>query len=72
MMGKPIIAGTRITIELLLRQLGQGLTVDEILENYPHLTKDDISAVMLYAANLAKEEYVYPLDFKHEKIKAFA
>ena len=42
MLGKPVIKGTRITVELLLRQLAQGLTVQEILKNYPHLKTEDV------------------------------
>ena len=52
MLGKPVIKGTRITVELLLRQLAQGLTVQEILKNYPHLKTEDIFAAIEYA-NLA-------------------
>nr|NIT55163.1 DUF433 domain-containing protein [Fodinibius sp.]NIV10123.1 DUF433 domain-containing protein [Fodinibius sp.]NIY23747.1 DUF433 domain-containing protein [Fodinibius sp.] len=44
MLGKPVIKGTRITVELILRKLSQGLTVEEILDGYPHLTKEDILA----------------------------
>lgn len=46
MVGKPIIKGTRITIELVLRLLAEGMAVKEILENYPHLHKKDIQAVL--------------------------
>lgn len=46
MAGKPVIRGTRITVDLILRQLAQGLTVKEILENYPHLKKQDIQAAI--------------------------
>ena len=61
MVGKPVIKGTRITVELLLRQLAQGIAVEEILENYPHLTKKDIYAAVNYAAMLMGEERMYPL-----------
>ncbi len=50
MLGKPIIKGTRITIELLLRKLAEGYTMDELLTDYPHLTKEDILAAMEYAS----------------------
>ena len=62
MLGKPVIKGTRITVELLLRQLRQGLGIEEILGNYPQLTQDDIWAVLDYAADLVKDELVYPLN----------
>ena len=51
MLGKPIIRGTRITVELLLRKLGEGATEADILESYPHLTRDDIRAALAYAAD---------------------
>lgn len=49
MVGKPVIKGTRITVELILRLLAQGQMVNDILENYPHLKKDDILAAIEYA-----------------------
>ncbi len=58
MTGKPVIKGTRITVELVLRLLSQGFSTEEILKDYPHLTKDDIAAVLLYAAKIAGEEEV--------------
>jgi uncharacterized protein (DUF433 family) len=59
--GKPIVKGTRITVEQVLKLLAQGLSSTEIVKDYPHLTKDDISAVLLYAAKIAGEEEVYPV-----------
>ena len=64
MAGKPILKGTRITVELVLRLLAQGRSYEEILKDYPHLTKDDISAVLLYAAKVAGEEEIYPITVK--------
>jgi len=61
MVGKPVIRGTRITVELLLRLLAQGLTFKEILEEYPHLTREDIAAALLYAAKVTGREEVYPV-----------
>jgi uncharacterized protein (DUF433 family) len=61
MAGKPILKGTRITVELVLRLLAQGLSCEEILKDYPHLTKEDIRAVLLYAAKVAGEEEIYPI-----------
>ena len=46
MTGKPIIKGTRITVELVLRLLGQGMAVEKILAEYPHLKKEDIYAAI--------------------------
>ncbi len=59
--GKPIVKGTRITVEQVLKLMAQGLTQDEILKDYPHLKKDDIAAVLLYAAKVAAEEEIYPV-----------
>ncbi|NHV98202.1 MAG: DUF433 domain-containing protein [Thaumarchaeota archaeon] len=61
MAGKPVIRGTRIPVEHLLRLLAQGLTFQEILDDYPHLTKEDITAVLLYAAKITGKEEVYPV-----------
>jgi uncharacterized protein (DUF433 family) len=59
MLGKPVIKGTRITVELILRKLAQGATPDDIVKMYPHLTAEDISAVLHYAADvLANEEII--------------
>jgi uncharacterized protein (DUF433 family) len=59
--GKPIIKGTRISVELILDLLANGWTVETILENYPHLKREDITAVLRYATEILKEERVYPL-----------
>jgi len=59
--GKPIVKGTRITVEQVLKMLAQGLSVDEILKDYPHLSKDDVAAVLFYAAKVAGEEEIYPV-----------
>lgn len=59
MMGKPVIRGTRITVELILRKLAGGATEGEMLEDYPHLTIEDIQAAVAYgAASVAHEEVV--------------
>ena len=57
MLGKPVIRGTRITVELILRKLGEGATEAQLLDAYPRLTAEDIRAAMTYAAeSLAHEE----------------
>jgi uncharacterized protein (DUF433 family) len=59
MLGKPVIRGTRITVELILRKLGEGATEQDLLDAYPNLRPDDIRAAMTYAAAaLAHEEIV--------------
>jgi uncharacterized protein (DUF433 family) len=50
MMGKPVIAGTRITVELLLEKLSAGETIEQILEAHPRLTRESILAALAYAA----------------------
>ena len=49
MVGKPAIKGTRITVELILRQIAQGLTPQDILANYPHLKVEDIQAATAFS-----------------------
>jgi uncharacterized protein (DUF433 family) len=57
MFGKPVIRGTRITVELILRRIGAGMTEQEILTHHPQLSVDDIRAVAAYAADhLAGED----------------
>ncbi len=56
MFGKPVIAGTRITAEHILRCLGAGDTVQEIIEDHPHLTEEDIRAAQTYAADYMSRE----------------
>ncbi|HHV52768.1 MAG TPA: DUF433 domain-containing protein [Synergistaceae bacterium] len=61
MAGKPVIKGTRIPVELILRMLSQGISAEEILEEYPHLTKVDIQAALAYAAEALAVEELFPL-----------
>ena len=59
MLGKPVIRGTRITVELILRKIAEGASQEMLLEAYPHLTGADIQAAVTYAADiLAHEETV--------------
>ena len=60
MFGKPVIKGTRITVEHILRKLAGGMTIDEILADHPHLSPDDIYAAVAFAADyLAEEEVIF-------------
>ena len=59
--GKPIIKGTRISVEFILELLANGWTDETIMENYPQLKKEDIQAALRYATDILKEEMVYPL-----------
>ena len=59
MFGKPVIRGSRITVELILRKIGEGMSDQQILEHHPQLTVEDIRAAAAFAANhLANEEIV--------------
>ena len=58
--GKPVVRGTRIPVELILRKLGAGMPVEAILADHPRLTADDIQAAQAFAADyLAAEDIVY-------------
>jgi len=60
MLGKPVIRGTRVPVELLLRKLSEGATESELLEAYPRITRRDIQAAIRYAADtVAHEETIF-------------
>ncbi len=59
--GKPIIKGTRITVDFILDLLAQGWTNEKILKNYPQLKKDDIKVALEYSAHALKLEALYPI-----------
>jgi len=61
MAGKPVIRGTRIPVELIVRMLSQGLSESEILKEYPNLAPEDIRAALAYAAQILANEEVFPL-----------
>ena len=50
--GKPVIAGTRISVELILTRLGEGRSVDEIVREYPHLSKEQVMAAIEFARSM--------------------
>jgi uncharacterized protein (DUF433 family) len=62
MMGKPVIKGTRITVELILEKLAAGETIEQVLEAYPHLTREGIQAALSFAAEALRSDVVYPTD----------
>ena len=65
MVGKPVIKGTRITVELILERLGNGATDHDILESYPHLRPEHIRAAQAYAAAaLSSQEIVFADEVK--------
>lgn len=58
--GKPVVRGTRIPVDLLLRKLGAGMTIDAILADHPRLTRDDVLAAQAFAADfIADEDLVF-------------
>jgi uncharacterized protein (DUF433 family) len=59
MIGKPVIKGTRITVEHIIRKLAGGYTIGELIENYPHLTKPQILAVLEYATDIIANEETF-------------
>lgn len=61
LMGKPIIRGTRIPVELIIKLVAQRWTDEEIIHEYPSLKKEDISEALYYAENLVKNEEIFPL-----------
>jgi uncharacterized protein (DUF433 family) len=61
MMGKPVIAGTRITVELILEKLAAGETVEMITAAHPRLTAAAIRAALAFAAATLRDDVVYPL-----------
>jgi len=61
LVGKPVVKGTRIAVELVLDLLAQGWTGEQILENYPGLTAESLRACVAYASEVVHSERVYPL-----------
>jgi len=61
MMGKPVIAGTRITVEIILEKLAAGESIEQILDAHPRLTKRSIYAALDFAAQALKADVIYPM-----------
>ena len=61
MMGKPVIAGTRITVELILEKMAAGETIEQILEAHPRLARETIQAALAFAASALHADVVYPV-----------
>jgi len=62
LMGKPIIRGLRISVDQILKALAGGVTIDELLKDYPELEREDIQAALLYAADIVNEERVFAIN----------
>jgi len=60
MMGKPVIVGTRITVELILEKLASGETIEQILSAHPRLTEEAIYAALSFATEVLRADIVYP------------
>ncbi|PIN81562.1 antitoxin [Candidatus Woesearchaeota archaeon CG10_big_fil_rev_8_21_14_0_10_30_7] len=58
--GKPIIKGTRISVEFILELLSSGMNIKELLQEYPHLSRGDVLASLKYATGALRHEEVYP------------
>lgn len=63
LMGKPVIRGTRLTVEMILDKLAAGETVEQLLEAHPRLTLAGIQAALAYAAQTLRSDIVYPTNF---------
>ncbi len=62
MMGKPVISGTRITVQLVLEKLAAGESVDQILSEHPRLAREGVQAVLAFAAEALRADIVYPFE----------
>jgi len=66
MMGKPVIAGTRITVELILEKLAVGETVEQICDEHPRLTKEGVYAALAFASEALRADVVYPVQLERQ------
>lgn len=62
MMGKPVVRGTRITVELILEKLAAGESMDQILSEHPRLTSEGVRAAIAFAAEALRADVVYPFE----------
>lgn len=62
LVGKPVVKGTRLSVEFIVDLLAGGWTQEEILNNYPNLTAEDIRACLAYASELLHAEKMFPLE----------
>lgn len=56
LLGKPVIKGTRISVELILKKLSEGMSIDDLLAGYPHLQREDVLAAISYSAEVISRE----------------
>ncbi|MBI2145420.1 DUF433 domain-containing protein [Candidatus Woesearchaeota archaeon] len=60
MAGKPIIRGTRVPVDAILQRIAEGMTFEEVLQDYPNITREDIKAALEYSANVVRGEDIIP------------
>jgi len=60
MVGKPVVKGTRITVEMILEKLAAGETIEDLLSAHPRLTRDGVLAAIAFAAEVLRADVVYP------------
>jgi len=65
LMGKPVVAGTRITVELILEKLSAGESIEQILDAHPRLTREDVQAALAFASEALRADVVYPIIETH-------
>ncbi len=58
MRGKPVIKETRIPVELIIRKMGEGASIDDLLDGYPNLTRESVQAALVYAADIIGNENI--------------
>lgn len=61
MMGKPVVAGTRITVESILEKLAAGETIEQVLAAHPRLTREGVLAALDFAAQVLRTDVIYPV-----------
>jgi len=61
MVGKPVIKGTRIPVDAILKRLAEGMSIKDVLEEYPNLNEEDVKAALEYAAKVVSGEEVMPV-----------
>ena len=61
MVGKPIIRGTRIPVDAILKRLADGMSISDILEEYPNITEEDIKAALIYVSEVIAGEQIIPM-----------
>jgi len=62
MLGKPVIRGTRVPVELIVRKIGEGASIEDLLDGYPNLTRESVQAALVYAADIIGNENIIYLN----------